>query len=188
MYLDIKQSLIVVVDDILSPEECASMIARIEEHGPSVAPITTYRGPVMNTNIRNNERVMFDDPDYAAMLFERIRPHAPDTIHDEWSLCGANERLRCYKYSPGQFFAPHGDGAFARHEDERSFYTYLIYLNGDCEGGETRFCTEPEKSIQPHPGRALLFQHPIPHEGAEVISGRKYVVRTDLMYRRVAED
>lgn len=33
---------------------------------------------------------------------------------------------------------------------------------------------------------ALLFQHPIIHEGSEVKAGVKYVVRTDLMYATVS--
>ena len=31
---------------------------------------------------------------------------------------------------------------------------------------------------------ALLFQHRLLHEGAEVTAGVKYVVRSDIMYRR----
>jgi hypothetical protein len=30
---------------------------------------------------------------------------------------------------------------------------------------------------------ALLFQHQLLHEGSEVTSGVKYVVRSDVMYR-----
>jgi hypothetical protein len=31
---------------------------------------------------------------------------------------------------------------------------------------------------------ALLFHHPISHRGDPVIAGRKYVLRTDVMYAR----
>jgi hypothetical protein len=40
-----------------------------------------------------------------------------------------------------------------------------------------------EKRIEPHAGMALLFQHRLLHEGSEVTSGVKYVVRSDVMYR-----
>jgi hypothetical protein len=33
---------------------------------------------------------------------------------------------------------------------------------------------------------ALLFHHPILHRGDPVAVGRKYVLRTDVMYRRNA--
>jgi hypothetical protein len=32
---------------------------------------------------------------------------------------------------------------------------------------------------------ALVFNHDLLHEGKEVISGRKYVLRSDVMYGRV---
>jgi prolyl 4-hydroxylase len=99
-------------------------------------------------------------------------------------LAGANERLRCYEYLPRHRFAPHSDGAFFRNEDERSWYTYIIYLNEEFDGGETVFLVEKEVVIKPRTGAGLFFQHPIIHEGALVASGIKYAVRTDLMYRK----
>jgi hypothetical protein len=60
----------------------------------------------------------------------------------------------------------------------------MVYLNEKFEGGETVFFVEPEVIIKPRAGSALLFQHPIIHEGSEVRAGVKYVVRTDLMYAR----
>jgi hypothetical protein len=31
---------------------------------------------------------------------------------------------------------------------------------------------------------ALVFEHPVRHQGAPVTAGRKYVLRTDVMYRQ----
>jgi len=31
-------------------------------------------------------------------------------------------------------------------------------------------------------GSVLIFEHPILHEGSKLISGRKYAIRTDVMY------
>jgi hypothetical protein len=47
--------------------------------------------------------------------------------------------FRVYKYLPGQQFKMHRDGSYERNENEKSFYTFLIYLNDDFEGGETEF-------------------------------------------------
>jgi len=182
MALDTKQPFIIVREHVLTAAECAAMIERIEATGPAPAPITTAFGPVMKPSIRNNTRVIFDDPAYAEFLFDRIKAHVPqEFLHRK--LVGANERLRCYRYDPGQYFAPHADGAFVRDDQERSFYTFMVYLNEDFEGGATTFLTEPEKIITPKTGMALFFQHPITHEGSEVTRGTKYVVRSDLMYR-----
>lgn len=182
--LDLQQPLHFVVDGVLSPAECKLLIARIEAAKPTLAPITTARGPIIETDVRNNTRVMFDDPILAEMLYQRIRKHCPPRLKG-MEICGANERLRCYKYEPGQRFAPHYDGAFERSRDERSWLTYLIYLNDDFEGGETALLSL-DATIHPKPGRALLFQHAILHEGRTVKRGIKYAARSDVMYRRPA--
>ena len=181
-YLDDEQPYIFKVHDVLSPDECTQLIARIEALGPEVATINTYSGTRINLDVRNNERVIFDDRELADTIMTRIRHRVPETIHG-MQLVGANERFRCYRYKPGMRFAAHADDAFHRTESERSCYSCLVYLNENFEGGATTFLTEPEVAIQPEQGMALLFQHPIIHEGSVVTSGVKYVCRTDVMYR-----
>jgi hypothetical protein len=169
------------VSAVFSEEECVGMIQRIESQEPAPAPITTARGFVMRPDIRNNDRVMFDDPGLAEELFGRVRHLVPPVLGGMRAV-GANERFRCYRYRPGQFFAPHYDGAFERSLLERSLLTFLIYLNGDCEGGETRLL-ELGQQVAPTRGMGLLFEHGLLHEGAPVRSGLKYVLRTDILYR-----
>lgn len=180
--VDKNSKLLAKIPDVLSPSECATLIARIDSLNPVIAPINTHSGTRIRTDVRNNERVIFDDQDLANHLFAKACQHVPQTMLN-CRLVGANERFRCYRYKPGMRFAVHSDASFERNESERSFYTYLVYLNGDFEGGETNFATVPELSIKPVTGLGLVFQHPIIHEGAEVLSGVKYVARTDLMYR-----
>ncbi|MEM1134219.1 MAG: 2OG-Fe(II) oxygenase [Bacteroidota bacterium] len=60
--------------------------------------------------------------------------------------------------------------------------TFMIYLNEDFKGGETKF---DEITIKPKTGTALCFIHEQKHEGCFVISGVKYVIRTDVMYRKI---
>jgi hypothetical protein len=38
--------------------------------------------------------------------------------------------------------------------------------------------------VQPTKGMGLIFHHPIPHRGDAVTAGRKYVLRTDVMFGR----
>ena len=58
-------------------------------------------------------------------------------------------------------------------------------LNDDYEGGETNF-SDLEMRVKAKPGQALLFQHLLTHEGCEVTSGTKLVLRSDIMYRASA--
>lgn len=170
------------VGSVLSADECAGLIDRIEMMEPEPAPVSTHRGAVMMPRLRNNDRVMFDDPLLAALLLHRLRAQLPPRLETDWVLSGANERLRCYRYRPGQHFGPHFDGCFERSPTERSFLTFLVYLN-TCEvGGATRF-NDLELEVQPSTGAGLLFNHHLLHEGAPVLKGVKYVVRTDLLYR-----
>jgi len=184
-----------VVDDVFSAAECAALVARIESLGPTFAPITTHRGFVDRPDIRNNDRVIFDDLDVAADLFARLAPHLPlhrrggtpqDRRGDErdpaWTAVGCNERFRGYRYERGQRFAPHYDGPFVRSDDERSALTVLVYLNEGFDGGDTHFL-DWRCRVVPKTGSVLLFDHHILHEGAGVLAGTKYALRSDVMYR-----
>jgi prolyl 4-hydroxylase len=179
-----------VIHDFLTPAECAAYVRVTEAAGYGAAPITTAGGFVMAPEIRNNERVMIDNREWAAKLWERAAPLIPSPFkgHEATAL---NERFRFYRYDPGHTFRPHIDGHFARN-DERSQLTFMVYLNGECEGGETVIYVQDdgltlpdgaEIRVKPETGKALVFFHYLLHEGAPVTDGRKYVLRTDVMYR-----
>lgn len=179
--------LVRVVHGLLSPEECADWIAWAEAQGFDEAPVTTGVGMVMMKELRNNTRVMVDDPARAALLWERVRPFAWPRWQDRPAV-GLNERLRIYRYRPGERFNPHYDGAYARPNGERSEFTCMIYLNAVERGGETNFyrvwsaVEAPWARVVPAPGLGLLFKHRLRHEGAEVLAGVKYAVRSDVLY------
>jgi hypothetical protein len=181
---------IFVVHGFLTDEECASFIAKSEQAGYDEATITTADGFVMAKDIRDNARLIQDDNSLAADLWQRARPFLPETVN-EWRVVGLNERFRFYRYDPGQKFAPHFDGHFGRENGDRSQLTFMVYLNSDFVGGETKFYDEDRVlclTVRPMRGMALGFEHRQIHEGAAVISGRKYVLRTDVMYARVRND
>lgn len=179
--LDASKPLVWMIDDVLDADECAATIAKIEELGPEPAPITTAAGFVMRPETRNNERVIFDSEVLAADLYRRIVPHIPESIANMKPV-GANERFRCYRYKPGQQFKPHFDGSFRRSEHEESLLTLMVYLNDNFEGGQTAFLDVGVTAV-PRAGSVLLFQHRMLHEGCQVISGTKYVLRSDVMFR-----
>ena len=181
--VDDNKTYIVELSEVLSVAECRSVVGRIESLNPSLATINTATGTKINTSVRNNERVIFDDAELAEKVFADAVEHLPNEFAGR-TICGANERFRCYRYKPGMRFAPHSDGSFVRNDSEMSFYTYLVYLNDEFEGGETTFFTKPEVIVKPVAGDAVLFQHPLVHEGSIVTAGVKYVARTDIMYRK----
>ena len=113
------------------------------------------------------------------MLHEIDRARAP---LGGWRPHGLNERLRFYRYTPGQHFRWHLDGAFQRSPRERSRWTFMVYLNDDFDGGGTDF--EDGVTVRPVTGAALVFAHGLRHQGAEVTRGTKYVLRSDVMFVR----
>lgn len=182
VYEDPIGNIIYTVDDVLTPEECREFIYMTEKHGYDSAPITTRKGFVHAPEIRNNVRVMLDDHDRANWLYEKVKEHLPEEYGGE--MIGLNERFRFYRYDEGQYFKWHFDGPYTRNKNERSKLTLMIYLNSDCEGGVTEFDgLDEEGKIKPVAGRMLIFTHHMLHQGAPLVSGRKYVLRTDVMYR-----
>ncbi|MEO9131567.1 MAG: 2OG-Fe(II) oxygenase [Sphingomonas sp.] len=176
------------IDDFLSASECAALIGRSEANSYEMATVSTRAGAVEMPDLRNNDRVILDDPDYADILWQRLKDMIPPTFHNVWRASGLNERLRFYRYDVGQQFDWHCDGKFWRSQQEESHFTFMIYLNQDFEGGETAFRALPEFPmedlvVEPKTGMALIFHHPVYHQGAPVLSGRKYVLRSDVMYR-----
>ncbi len=168
------------MENLLSESECTQLIEHFEAQGPELAPINSIRGAEVRTELRNNSRVIKDDPEFAARLFERAAPHLPHQVSGH-TVRGANERLRFYRYHPGEYFGLHRDGCFVRDSGERSFLTFMVYLNGGFEGGETDF-PELQKTVTPKRGLGVAFQHRLIHEGKELIRGVKYALRTDVMY------
>eukprot|EP00164_Ancoracysta_twista_P001001 GFYU01001306.1.p1 GENE.GFYU01001306.1~~GFYU01001306.1.p1 ORF type:complete len:134 (-),score=26.15 GFYU01001306.1:23-424(-) len=128
-------------------------------------------------------------------MFRRLEEYIPKvwTLEDK-KVVGLNERMRVLRYDPGEKFEPHYDGSFTRGNGEKSYITVQLYLSDNsedagCKGGSTRFFHTKEKGkyidVVPKPGRVVIFQHRLLHSGEEVRKGRKYTVRTDVMYESI---
>lgn len=179
MQLTTISNQIYTIDNFWIPEECNAFIAKSEAIGYSPATIETEKGQKIVTGVRNNNRVLYNDIPFAADLWQKLEPFAPGSIGKSIAV-GLNELFRFYKYEPGQIFKKHRDQSYIRNDTEASYYTFMIYLNDDYEGGETTF---NNTVIKPKQGTALIFLHDLEHEGSVVKKGIKYVLRTDIMYR-----
>jgi predicted 2-oxoglutarate/Fe(II)-dependent dioxygenase YbiX len=176
-----------VIHQFLAPGECEQFISRSEQAGYEAATINTGRAALHRPDVRNNSRIIFDDAELAANWFQRAQPFLPQR-QGQWALLGLNERFRFYRYDIGESFKRHYDASFQRRYGEQSFLTLMVYLNDGYTGGTTAFYhanDQPMANVEPQAGMALVFDHDQVHEGAPVTEGRKYVLRTDVMYRRV---
>ena len=108
--------------------------------------------------------------------------HAPrvDPPIDGWTLDRCNDRIRYYRYGLGDRFAPHFDETFRPRHGERTFLTVLVYLPTDepCVGGETVIEGAVVHAV---PGRLVVFDHRLIHEGRPIERGQKMVLRTDVI-------
>ena len=161
------------VEDVYTAAECRLFIELIEASSPTLA--------TNNPLYRDQDRVIRDDPACAEDLFRRLSPHLPQRI-GPLTLIGLNERLRFYRYHPGQRFAPHMDHWYQPTERRITLLTVLAYFNDDFVGGETRFVEQVDQLVRPRRGMVALFQHKVRHEGCEVKRGSKYAMRSDVIY------
>lgn len=180
----VHQPGVMTIAGFMSPRECAQHIELGEGLGFEAATVNTAGGPKMMTNVRNNERCMFDDMALAEQLWIRVAPEL-GALELVGTPAGVNERIRIYKYQPGHRFLGHRDGV-EELRGLRSELSFLVYLNQGFVGGDTVFVdrsTRSELRIVPKTGDALLFVHGLWHEGTRVDEGVKYVLRSDILCR-----
>ena len=140
-------------------------------------------------------------------IYERCKDLLPQSING-CKLASVNQRWRLFRYLPGAVYRPHIDGAWPGSgldkdgnftdeifSDRHSKLTFLIYLNGNFDGGTTTFFMPHDNdftvnafSVQPLQGSILCFPHgdtpfSLIHEGSEVSEGSpKYVIRSDVLF------
>lgn len=167
---------------VISGPDCKRFIQQAEGFGFEPATINTVKGVKLETEVRNNDRVIFDSPELALEVWNRVAPDLPP-VWMARGLAGLNERFRFYRYAQDQKFDWHIDGSFERSNGERSLLTILIYLGGAYEGGETTFDINGELiEVRGDEGDVVIFPHRLRHRGSLVTSGTKYMMRSDVMY------
>ena len=172
------------VPDFLSVQECSALVAESEAHGYSEAGVGEAQQRI--EMIRNNDRIVLFDPEWADEFESRLLSLGLP-VFDGQSAIGFTRCWRFYRYGPAQRFKTHRDGC-VEERGLRSRLTFMIYLNDGFEGGSTRFrrnsweVGQPALEVRPQLGKALLFVHERWHEGALVMKGMKYALRTDILY------
>ncbi|KAG2377887.1 hypothetical protein C9374_008972 [Naegleria lovaniensis] len=141
-------------------------------------------------------RNVFNDETFANLLFERVKTFLPQThkyMGIDRHLYGLNPQFRAIKYKEmksGHKFGRHIDFSNSDGFGRKSFYTFMIYLNDDFEGGETLFTKKGfELTLKPKTGMAIIFEQDIKeleHEGLPVTgpleTSEKYILRSDVFY------
>jgi hypothetical protein len=165
---EIVPGYMLTLSGLLDAAECAAIVAEIEAMGWSGAAH------------HDGSRVGFHRPDLAWMLWHRLAPHVPTVLNGAVAV-GLNEHFRGVRYLPGQRFERHIDRPKTIDELTHSQLSLVVSLNDDFRGGGTRF---RHTRVQARRGSALLFRHELEHEPDPLAAGMKYVLRSDVLYRR----
>jgi len=216
-----------LLSNVLTSKECDQIVQMAETMGfTSDAPVSLGR------DIRRNNNCVWvaDEPTLNRIIFDRakkflpqsvesILPEQPPNLPEGTKLyrkfagkpMGINQRWRFYRYSEGDTFKAHYDGAWVGsglsndlkhlisdqyHGQQYSWLTFLIYLNDGAVGGHTKFflpSTTDQKypidiiGVTPKKGSVLCFwhgEHPMSpiHEAELIAKGVKYVIRTEILF------
>jgi hypothetical protein len=87
------------------------------------------------------------------------------------------------RYEEGDYFGRHSD-FIPIQTSYFTYYTLLICLDADCEGGQTILYVDNEpKSFDEtiNSGQWLLFRNDLDHEGQVVKSGHKFILKANLV-------
>lgn len=188
-----------IIEEILSDNEIKVLydIYEKQEKIPvSIDGIVSHYNE--NDNICSYRATMFSKI-IAEKIFDRIKYLIPS--QEGYEAIGINESFRFIDYTNSGILIPHYDGEYKRNENEVSLLTIVIYLMTG-EKGRTQFIKEvrdshnfedwdrmasDEEVIETalnKKGSALIFPHRTLHQGEQVI-GRKIIVRTDIMFRKI---
>ena len=166
--------------------------------------------------VRHNDNVtIVVDDKTERLLWQRIEEAVNQNleIFEGKKPLGINTRFRFYRYEKGDYFKYHSDGDWPgskvvgnelitnAYDDRYSKMTFLILLNDDFIGGETRFLVNADNPGQPArrghatkeidvrtpAGGVLLFphgRHPLHciHSSMPITQGIKYIIRTDMLF------
>mmetsp|Transcript_70468 Transcript_70468/g.177675 ORF Transcript_70468/g.177675 Transcript_70468/m.177675 type:complete len:1007 (-) Transcript_70468:99-3119(-) len=175
---------------LLTEAECAAYVEAAETSGFHDSDV----GQEFPEHLRNNSRLIHFSSALATALWRRL---APQLAHRDiflmqpmgfgaegrWKPVGVNPCFRISRYRAAEQFAPHHDGMYVNDDGECSIYSLVLYLNDNFEGGELEL---PQNTLfRPRCGSAVFFPHDTLHAGRAVVSGCKYIARSELMFRCV---
>jgi len=157
--------------ELLKPDERTRLLALSRENG--------YRGARMKSHGRHNRESFLWLPDIAQGIAFRLNSEIRKEKLVAFRISEMSSTLQCYLYQQGDRVAPHRDGSSHVRNGKWSVLTLVIYLNDEFTGGTTGF---PELRIElsAPAGHGLLFKQQLLHEGTRVVTGEKYIVRTDV--------
>lgn len=223
---DLWEKRIITIDDVLTRDACEKLIATCDGKGwNKSSPSGGGHGRTGREDPRTNSFCVIFDDELAKILWKKVKDYLEsdlvflgDNVYfnsvtkgAEWMPSFIYNKMRIYKYNPGDAFPEHIDYKVKRNvrrngEEyvQQSFLSVLVYLNDDFENGQTgywpnhngihcRFLRDIEKQhpkkdhqvlVIPRQGKCVIQDQNILHEGLPPTKGVKYLLRTDVIHER----
>jgi prolyl 4-hydroxylase len=187
----------VMMDDVLSPEECERLIDLSQNHLSRSKTLNSVSGEKSIDEYRTSHGYQFDWQENEFVVHIQRRLSEVMNMPVEHA-----ERLQIFNYQPGQEFKPHydfyspyqpGSQPYLEKRGQR-VSTLIVYLNDVEEGGETTF-PSIGLSVLPKQGSALYFEYCNSldqvdrltlHAGTPIVKGEKWIATQWMRQRKHA--
>jgi len=183
------------MDNFLSESQCDDLMDAAKKKGMYISRVGEVNSKVDN-NIRKSEQAWFPHNSNDVALF--IKNKVLDVIKTRMSGCFPGldpeksfEDVQVVKYGRDGKYDPHFDGTECGEDlkvdclPNQRIATFLIYINDEFTGGETRFPNMDNMKVKPKKGKALFFWVSDPanrlvydetlHGGDPVVTGEKWI-------------
>jgi prolyl 4-hydroxylase len=190
--LAMREPRLIVFGDLLSPEECAGLMAQAEPRMKRSETVDRATGGVQVDAARTSRGMFFQRGENELTI--RIERRISKLLN--WPVDNG-EGLQILHYTPGAEYEQHydyfdptdaGTPALLKHGGHR-VASLIMYLNMPEQGGATTF-PDVGLDVMPQQGNAVFFSYaePLPssktlHAGAPVVSGDKWIATKWLRER-----
>eukprot|EP01063_Lacrimia_lanifica_P009161 TRINITY_DN16196_c0_g1_i1.p1 TRINITY_DN16196_c0_g1~~TRINITY_DN16196_c0_g1_i1.p1 ORF type:complete len:347 (+),score=117.42 TRINITY_DN16196_c0_g1_i1:40-1080(+) len=203
-----------LVRNLLTPAECEVVMASAEAHGLEELLLcggskrrctrVPFKSEELRERLWGRMRPHLDD-----IVVDESNTHQflNRGMEGTWVPVGLSPVFRVVKYTPGGHISPHYDGEWVTDDETRSIKTILLYLNSGYKGGATRFLDHRDDNVGTRytetanqttrggdadviaevpieTGIAIVFDAKMLHEGTELESDTKWLLRSDIVYHR----
>ncbi len=179
------QAPLLVVPDVLGPEQCAELIAVWEQQGHSQSGVEASRGggraEQRNAQLKRRRDHVVGDPrrsrELATTIGRRVMPELSKAFVYRASRF-EGFKIACYQAADRGVFGAHRDNLSPATGHRR--FALTLNLNDGYQGGRLRFPEYGPELYRPAAGAALLFSCSHLHEVLEVTAGRRFVLLSFL--------
>jgi predicted 2-oxoglutarate/Fe(II)-dependent dioxygenase YbiX len=179
------QAPVLVVPDVLDPEQCAELIAVWEQEGHSETGVEAANGggraEQRNAQLKRRRDHVVGDPQRSRELATRIGRRVLPELWKAFAYRASRFegfKIACYQASDRGFFGAHRDNLSPTTAHRR--FALTLNLNDGYQGGQLRFPEYGPELYRPAAGAALLFSCSHLHQVLEVTAGRRFVLLSFL--------